>query len=409
MGVIAKAVRAIFGAKSTPVMIDTPEKLAQVLGVGYETVTGRQVTTSRAMQMTTVFGCVRVLAESVGMLPCRLVKEEGRKRETASGHRLSRLLSIAPNGYMTAQEFWELLMVCLCLRGNFYAYKVWALGNVVELLPLDPGSVKPKLGDDWTVTYEVTFKDGTTKTLTQDDIWHVRLFTLDGLNGLNPISYARQAIDLGLATEEHGSRLFTNGAVASGVLTTDQALSDEAFERLKTQFHGEHMGVANAYKPMILEMGLNWKPISLNAEDSQFLETRKMQRDEICAIFRVPPHLVASLEKATFNNVENLGLSFVNYSLVPYLTRIEHRIRVGLLSEKDQLNHYAKFNAGALLRGDLKGRYESYGKGIQWGILSPNDCRELEDLNPRDGGDVYLTPLNMTTDPEAANADQATP
>lgn len=157
---------------------------------------------------------------------------------------------------------------------------------MVELLPLDPGSVKPKLGDDWTVTYEVTFKDGTTKTLTQDDIWHVRLFTLDGLNGLNPISYARQAIDLGLATEEHGSRLFTNGAVASGVLATDQALSDEAFERLKTQFHGEHMGVANAYKPMILEMGLNWKPISLNAEDSQFLETRKMQRDEICAIFR---------------------------------------------------------------------------------------------------------------------------
>jgi HK97 family phage portal protein len=169
------------------------------------------------------------------------------------------------------------------------------------------------------------------------------------------------------------------------------------------------MGVANAYKPMILEMGLNWKPISLNAEDSQFLETRKMQRDEICAIFRVPPHLVASLEKATFNNVENLGLSFVNYALVPYLTRIENRIRVGLLSDKDRANHYAKFNAGALLRGDLKGRYESYGKGIQWGILSPNDCRELEDLNPRDGGDVYLTPMNMTTDPEAANADQAAP
>lgn len=400
--------RSLLGRKSAPDIIDTPQKLAEALGSGYETVTGQRVSTTRAMQMTTVFACVRVLAESVGMLPCRLVKESGRERETASNHRVNRLINIAPNGYMTAQEFWELLMVCLCLRGNFYAYKVWVLGNVVELLPIDPGCVTPKLGDDWTVTYEVTFRDGTRRTLTQDDIWHVRLFTTDGLTGLNPIAYARQAIALGLSTEEHGSRLFTNGAVTSGVLRTEQQLTDQAFDRLKEQFHGEHMGVANAYKPMVLEMGLDWKPISLNSEDSQFLETRKMQRDEICAIFRVPPHLVASLEKATFNNVENLGLAFVNYSLVPYLTRIEHRIRIGLLNEKDQANHYAKFNAGALLRGDLKGRYESYGKGIQWGILSSNDCRELEDLNPRAGGDVYLTPLNMTTNPEAGTDEDKT-
>lgn len=386
-------------------VIDTPEKLAAALGSGYQTVTGRTVSTNRAMQMTTVFACVRVLSESVGMLPCRLMKESGRNRDVATSHRLHRLLNVAPNSYMTAQEFWELLVACLCLRGNFYAYKVWALGNVVELLPIDPSRVTPKLNDDWTVTYEVAFKDGRKETLTQDDIWHVRLFTLDGVLGLNPIAYGRQAISLGLDTEEHGSRLFSNGAVTTGVLATDQQLTDTAFTRLKEQFAGEHMGVANAYKPMILEMGLNWKPISLNAEDSQFLETRKMQRDEICALFRVPPHLVANLEKATFNNVENLGLSFVNYSLIPYLTRIEQRIKVGLLNEKDQATHYAKFNAGALLRGDLKGRYESYSKGIQWGILSPNDCRDLEDMNPRDGGDLYLTPLNMTTKPEEANAD----
>lgn len=272
MGMIAK-LRGLFGTKSADV-IDTSAALAAALGVGYETVTGQQVTTTRAMQMTTVFGCVRVLAESVGMLPCRLVKQTGRSIETAASHRLNYLLSVAPNGYMTSQEFWELLVACLCLRGNFYAYKVYALGQVVELLPIDPGSVTPKLNDDWTVSYKVTFKNGEQRTLSQDEIWHVRLFTLDGLHGLNPIAYARQAIALGLSTEEHGSRLFTNGAVTSGVLATDQALTDEAFNRLKTQFHGEHMGVANAYKPMILEMGLNWKPISLNAEDSQFLETR---------------------------------------------------------------------------------------------------------------------------------------
>lgn len=402
-----KILSGLFG-KSDPLIIDTPEKLARVLGVEYETNAGQVVTTNSAMQQLTVFNCVRVLAESVGMLPCRLFKQDGRERSAASSHRLYPLLTMAPNGYMTAQEMWELLIACLCLRGNFYAYKVMALGNVVELLPINPACVKPKLNDDWTVEYEVQFKEGG-RTLTQDEIWHVRLFTLDGLNGLNPIAYARQALGLGQAMDKHAAKLFTNGAVTSGVLATDQQLTDEAFSRLKTEFQGEHMGVANAYKPMILEMGLNWKPISLNAQDSQFIESRKLTDAQICGLFRVPPHLVASMEKMTLNNIEHMGMSFVNYSLVPLLTRIEHRIQVGLLSDKDRINHYAKFNAGALLRGDLKGRYESYGKGIQWGILSPNDCRDLEDLNPRDGGDVYLTPMNMTTDPEAGNEDKTTP
>lgn len=394
--------RAMLGRKSSTQVIDTPEKLAQALGAGYESNAGQRVTTTSAMQQLVVFNCVRVLAESMGMLPCRLLKQTGRVRLPATAHRLYSLITMAPNSYMTAQEFWEMLVACLCLRGNFFAYKVKALGNVVELLPLNPDIVTPKLKDDWTVEYTVNFKSGT-KTLTQDDIWHVRLFTLDGLNGLNPIAYARQALGLGQAMNAHAAKLFTNGAVTSGVLRTEQQLSDEAFGRLKTEFQGEHMGVANAYKPMILEMGLDWKPISLSAQDTQFIESKKLTEAQICGLFRVPPHLVASMEKMTLNNIEHMGMSFVNYSLVPIMTRIEHRIQVGLLSEKDRLTHYAKFNAGALMRGDLKGRYESYGKGIQWGILSPNDCRELEDENPREGGDIYLTPMNMTTKPEAAD------
>lgn len=401
--------RALLGRKSNPLIIDTPEKLAQALGAGYETSSGQRVTTTSALQQLVVFNCVRVLAESIGMLPCRLFKQTGKVRLPATSHRLYPLLTMAPNGYMTAQEFWELLVACLCLRGNFYAYKVKALGNVVELLPINPDRVQPKLKDDWSVEYNVTFNSGQ-ETLSQDEIWHVRLFTLDGLIGLNPIAYARQALGLGQAMDAHAAKLFTNGAVASGVLSTTEQLTDAAFDRLKTQFQGEHMGVANAYKPMILEMGLDWKPISLNAQDTQFIESKRLTQDQICGLFRVPPHLVANMDKMTLNNVEQLGMSFVNYSLVPLITRIEHRIQVGLLNEKDRLTHYAKFNAGALMRGDLKGRYESYGKGIQWGILSPNDCRELEDLNPREGGDIYLTPMNMTTKPEAADdADKTAP
>ncbi|HGO5397278.1 TPA: phage portal protein [Klebsiella michiganensis] len=388
--------------KSSPVNsnpVTTPAELADLAGLTYDTYTGKQVSSQRAMRLTAVFGCIRVLAESIGMLPCNLYKATEKGKEKAASERLFKLLSLKPNGYMTPQEFWELLVVCLCLRGNFYAYKVKALGEVVELLPLDPGCVQPKLSSKWEPVYLVTFPDGTTDVLGQDDIWHVRILTLDGLVGLNPIAYAREAIALGLATEEHGSRLFKNGAVTSGVLRTEQTLTDDAYGRLKKDFEERHTGLGNAHRPMILEMGLDWKSMALNAEDSQFLETRKFQLEEICRLFRVPMHMVQNTDRATFSNIESLGIGFINYSLVPYLTRIEQRINVGLVRENKQGTFYAKFNAGALLRGDMKSRFESYATAINWGMYSPNDCLELEDRNPRPGGDVYLTPMNMTTKP----------
>ena len=186
--------------------------------------------------------------------------------------------------------------------------------------------------------------------LGQDDIWHVRTLTFDGLVGLNPIAYAREAISLGMATEEHGARLFSNGAVTSGVLRTEQTLTDAAYARLKKDFEDRHLGLSNAHRPMILEMGLDWKSMALNAEDSQFLETRKFQLEEICRLFRVPMHMVQNTDRSTFNNIENLGMGFINYSLVPYMTRIEQRINIGLVKESKQGVYYAKFNAGALLR-----------------------------------------------------------
>lgn len=377
-------------------------ELSEIIGLTYDTYSGRRVSPQLAMQLTAVFSCVRVLAESVGMLPCSLYEQLDRGNRRAVRERLNKLLSTKPNNYMTPQEFWELLIACLCLRGNFYAYKVKALGEVVELLPLDPSSVTPKLNSKWEPEYQVTFPDGKRDTLTQDDIWHVRIFTLDGLTGLSPVAYAKQAVGLGLATEEHGSRLFGNGAVTSGVLQTDQYLKDDAYERLKTDFENRHQGLANAHKPMILEMGLKWQQISMTSEDAQFLETRKFQLEEICRIFRVPLHMVQNTDRATFNNIENLGIGFINYSLVPYLTRIEQRINVGLVKPSKQSVFYAKFNTGALLRGDMKSRFDAYATGINWGIYSPNECRELEELNPREGGDIWLTPMNMTTKPEKA-------
>lgn len=373
---------------------------ADYTGFSFDTYTGRRVSPAMAMKLTAVFGCVRVLSESVGMLPCFLYQSTDSGRVKAPKEKLYSLLYTAPNDYMTPQEFWEYLIASLCLRGNFYAYKVKALGEIVELLPLLPDNVQPKLDENWNPVYQVTFPDGSRDVLSQDEIWHVRTFTMDSLVGLSPISYARQTIGLGLATEEHGARLFSNGAVSSGVLQTDQALTNEAYTRLKETFQEQHQGLSNAHKPMILEMGLKWNQISMSAEDAQFLETRKFQLEEICRIFRVPLHMLQNTDRATFSNIENLGMGFVNYSLVPYLTRIEQRINTGLVSKEKRGQFYAKFNVGALLRGDMKSRYESYATGINWGILSPNECRDLEERNPREGGDVYLTPMNMTTKPQ---------
>ena len=309
---------------------------------GGASVSGKTVTPCSALRLSSVFACVRVLAESAGMLPCHLYRHTSNGQERAPEHPLSRLLYTAPNNYMTAQEFLESLLVSLCLQGNFYAYKNKVAGEVHELLPLAPQNVQPLLRDNWQPVYRVTFADGSQDVLTQNEIWHVRLMSRDGLTGLSPVAYTREAIGLGLSMEEWGNRLFANGSVASGVLSTDSELSEKAFSRLKDAFHRQHRGPGNSHKPLILEKGLKWQQISMNAEDAQFLESRKFQRDEICVVFRVPPHMIAHLERATFSNIEHQAQSFVNYALMPYLTRIEQRIRTGLLRTTDQSRYFAR-------------------------------------------------------------------
>ena len=166
--------------------------------------------------------------------------------------------------------------MCLCLRGNFMPTRSKRWVRWSSFYPLIRAALTLSLTGQWQPVYQVTFPDGSTDVLGQDDIWHVRTLTFDGLVGLNPIAYAREAISLGMATEEHGARLFANGAVTSGVLRTEQTLTDAAYERLRKDFEDRHLGLSNAHRPMILEMGLDWKSMGLNAEDSQFLGDQKI-------------------------------------------------------------------------------------------------------------------------------------
>ena len=382
----------------------TSRDLLELIAAGAVAVSGVQVNSESALRYAAFFACLKVLAEDVGKLPIKLYKERpDRGRDVAKNHKVHRLISRRPNDFMTASEFWEMCVAHVVLRGNFYAYKVMLGSEVVELLPLNPASVKPKLRDDWSLWYDVTFANGSRDVLPASQIFHVRGLTLDGVRGLSALEYARETLGLGIAAERHGAKLFVNGANPGGALETEQTLTDEVFERVKTSWNEKHTGLDNSHKVAILEGGLKWTSVTMTNTDAQWLENRKHTDNQLCGLLRVPPHKIAILERSTNNNIEHQSLDYVNDGLMPHLNRIENRIRISLLNERDEEDHFAKFNVAALLRGDMKARSQFYKDMVFLGAYSPNDVLELEDRNPRDGGDIYLTPSNMNINGRPAN------
>lgn len=383
--------------------ITTSQQLQEMYGAGWQTPAGISVTPSQAIKFGPVYQCVRVLAESIGMLPLHVYRQKGRLREKALNDPMYSLLHTAPNEFQTSQEWRETIVAHLNLRGNHYSWKNRVRGSVRELLPLNPDAVKPELHDDWTVTYTVTLPGGHRETLPSDDILHIRLMSLDGLVGLSPIEQARNSIGLGMAAEKFGSQLFGNGSRPSGILSTDKDIKDaDQLKLLKEQWENLNSG-GSQMRTAILSGGLQWTAVSISPEDAQFLETRSYQRSEIAGLFRVPPHMIGDLSKTTIGNIEQQAIDFVTISLMPICTRIEQRIQVSLLQKKTDF--FAKHSVNALLRGDMKSRAEFYSKQLQNGALSPNEIREFEDMNPRDGGDIYLTPANMLIDGQQGNDD----
>jgi HK97 family phage portal protein len=207
-----------------------------------------------------------------------------------------------------------------------------------------------------------------------------------------------------MAVEEHGARLFSNGARPSGVLKHPSSLSEEAQGRLRKQFEERYSGGENAYRAMLLEEGMSWEAVGLNAEDSQFLETRKFQRTEIAALFNIPPHMLGDLERATFTNIEHQALDFVRNCLEGWLECWEQAIKRDLLWGLEGNRLVVDFDTSKLTQGDFKSLMESYQIAVNSGILNPNECRTQIGFNPRDGGDEYrVTPNSM---PEGSEIDE---
>lgn len=368
---------------------------------GGASASGIIVNPQTAMQSAAVYSCIQVLAQSVGMLPFNLYRESDTGVKTlAKDHSLWPILRDQPNDYQTSVEFFEMLVASICLRGNAYAYvNRTRSGRVAELLPLHPDMVRVEMSSDFRILYQVTMPDGSFKTMLPGEIFHVRGQTLNGWLGISPIAYARESIGLALATEKFGGQLFRNGAKMGGVLEHPQTMSKEAYDRLKESFDQANSG-ENAHKTALLEEGVKYSKISMNADEAQFLATRQYQRSEIAAIYRVPPHMIGDLSRATFSNIEQQSLDFINSALMPWLNRFEKAIKRDLYTAEDKKVLHGKFGVSSLLRGDATARGTYYHNGIMDGWMTGNEARHMESdigiiLNPIDGLDMPLRPLNM--------------
>lgn len=383
--------------RNTISLTDPIDKWRSV-GLAIPTAAGISVSSETALRASAVYACVRILGETLASLPLFTYerKRDGSKRR-ATDFYLYRLLHDQPNPEMTAFEFRETAQAHLALWGNAYAeIEIDGRGRVTALWLLRPDKMrKIERTRSGQLIYHYELPTGGVEPIPNWAIWHLRGMGSDGIIGYNPIQLMREGIALGLGAEEFGARLFGNGAVPGGVLEYPGVLDDDAYDRLVESWNRRHQGLGNANRMAILEEGLTYKAIGIPPETAQFLETRKFQVTEIARAFRIPPHMVADLDRSTNNNIEHQSIEFVTHTIRPWLVRWEQSINSRLMSAREQSRYFAEFQVDGLLRGDIASRYTAYATGRQWGWLSANDIRQLENMNPIDGGDAYLTPLNM--------------
>ena len=360
------------------------------------TPSGKTVNEHTALTTSAVYACVRVLSETIASLPLHVYRRTGQGKEKAMEHNLYYLLHDEPNPEMTSFVLRETLMGHLLLWGNAYAQIIRdGRGKVVALYPLLPDRMEVGRTESGELYY-CYLKDGQEYLLCREEVLHIPGLGFDGLVGYSPIAMAKNAIGMALATEEYGSRLFANDARPSVVLEHPGILKDP--EKIRDSWNQIYRGSENAHKVAVLEEGMQVKTLSMPPEQAQFLETRKFQIEEICRIFRVPPHLVGNLDRATFSNIEHQSISFVVHTIRPWLVRLEQAFNKALFSEKEKGDYFTSFVVDGLLRGDYASRMQGYSVGIQNGFMSPNDVRSLENMNPipdEEEGNIFMVNGNM--------------
>lgn len=394
----------MFSRKSAEATTTNPGWLGRLWGGG-PTGSGVRVDPAAALGQSTFFACCCILAEDVGKLPVTVYRtNEAGKSVVAKDHALYKLL-LRPNGWQTHVDFFEQMMFGLLLWGNAYTVILRdGRGRPVTLAPINPSQVTVMVApEDGSLFYQVArtgphdsaILRNQPITIPARDMLHVKRLNTGGLLGTSILTGLREAVGLAIATEQHGANLFRNGARPSGILEHPGRLEPDSVERLRRQWADIYSGTSNAGATVILEEAMAYKPLSMSSVDAEWLESRKFQVEEIARCFRIPLHMLQHTEKSTTAGagLEQQSRGYYDQTLMPYLERIEAAFDCTFGLQESGLS--IAFDTWALLRADIKTRFEVYARGIQWSILAPNECRTWEGESPVENGDIRMAPVNM--------------
>jgi HK97 family phage portal protein len=341
---------------------------------------------ARAESISTVYACVSAISETIASLPLMLYRREGDDgRERAKDHPLYSVLHDTPNGIQTALEFREQMQAAVLLKGNAYAeiQRGWD-GQVRALLPLPSDRVTVLTLDSGRLGYEYADKKGNVRRLLQEEVFHLRHRSENGILGISPITAAREVVDLALAERDHGNSTFNNGTRLSGVLKFPQKLKPEQRKAIGDSWASQHAGGANAGKTAILEEGVEYQTVSMTLEDAEWIAARQFSVEEVCRLFRVPPTIVGDLRHGNYSNSVEMSRQFVVLSLRRHLTMWEQAISRCLLTDAGRRTYFAEHNIEGLLRGDSLNRAQFYHYALTDKWMLPDEVRKIENLPKRE-------------------------
>lgn len=401
MGIASSLRDAIVESRGVTVVGD---RLWRSINASIRGTAGMEVTEQSAMGLSAVWGCVRIQSSVLASLPLFVYWErsDGGK-DKATGHPWYERLHSEPNPEMNSFSWRQSMAANQILWGNGYSRIEESEGDSM-LWPLLSAYMRMERSR---VTNELRYlydEPGASGEYRPSEILRVPGLTLNGVNGLSAIAYHRQSLGLAMAAQQFGANFFENDATPGFTLSTEQELTKEAVDRVKALWVANHQGPNKAGAPAVLHSGLKPVPIGMPLVDAQFVEQRKLAVAEVCRIFGVPPHLVMDLERATFSNIEHQSIEYVVFHLTPWLTCWEQALRQQLFTREEKRRFFVKFKVDGLLRGDSASRWETYQKGIQNGVYSPNDVLALEDMNPVPGGNRRFVNGNMVPIDQAGEA-----
>jgi len=365
---------------------------------GTQSESGETVTEETALTYSAFWNAVVLISGTIGSLPLHLMRPDGREKKQAIDQSLYHVLHTKYNPYMTAMAGRECMSAHILTWGNGYAEKVLnGYGNIVELWPIPPNRVDPKM-QNAELVYEISLPDGDMVTLGRDKVLHIPGLGYDGFIGYSIVSMARKSIGLGMAMETFGSHFYGQGTHPGVIVSHPHSLGPEAHKNMKQSLTETYSGLGQSHRLMLLEEGMKIEKIGMSPEDSQFIEGRQFGVTEVARWFNLPPHKLKDLTKSSFNNIEQEQISFVTDSILPWLVRYEQNYATQLLTPRQIADgYYFKHVIEGLLRANTKDRAEYYRNMWRSGFITQNEVRMKEDFNPYDHprADMLFVDMNM--------------